>query len=238
MADQEFVPSRRNVAGDRREYDDDYRREYRGEGGHGPIVTVAFGNGGGRDRGGRDCGNGRNDGERDEFPAPATTPLTGHELLDLRQQTGATPWWTKVYTSLINLFQSFFPQAYSWSGLNLKADTQNTPLFTTPTKGAMVWNLVYSCTCVSQDAGASNLTVEVLFTSADGTSSPISHTLVLTTANVGHSLATQVMLQPNTGVSFQATGGGTYGAAQYNLIVSAIPLCSDLPTNSPSNYMW
>ena len=102
---------------------------------------------------------------------------------------------------------------------------------------AMVGNIVYSIACITSDGGALTGTLTVTFTPLDGTSDPVTQTCDLNTPGDGGTHSLPVMLAPGSTISFDFEGGGTYGAASYNLIVSWIPACSDQFTNQADNLL-
>lgn len=233
--DQEFDPGTREVPGRRLrrrdEYDDEYR-EIHAPGGSLVVqcpVTVVGGGGGGKKRR-------RKDGP-DNPEIPATLPLTGNETLTIKQPIDQRPYWTRAYISILTLIRQFWPASWSWSGLNLKADTPITVLFTVPARD-MVYQLVYSIACKVAGAGSGSVDLTINFVSLDGTASPITASSNLTTVGSGASVSTTVLLGAGTGVSFQAINAGAYDlGATYDLIVSAIPLCSDQGSNQADNLM-
>lgn len=223
MADQEFDVDRRAFPRD----DDDGERRIHAPGGSVVVTAMMGGGGGDRDREERR--------ERDR-PVPATLPLDGSETVELHQAGGFRPWWRRVYISLLDFIRQFWPAAWTWSGLSLKADQPLTPLFTVPPRD-MVYQLVYSIACKIADAGASMGTLSLFFTPLDGTTNPETATCNLAISGNGSTHSVAVLLQGGSAVSFKFVGGGVYGAATYDIIVSAIPLCSDNPVNRSDNLL-
>jgi hypothetical protein len=179
---------------------------------------------------------------------PATLPLTGNETITIKQPINGSPWWTRAFISILTLIRQFWPASWSWSGLNLKADTPNTVLFSVPNRD-MLYRLAYAIVTKSADGGASTGTLLINFTNLNSQESdaagslvsvtqPVSHTLDLATATPnGITGSLDVLLAAGSGVSFSFLGGGTYGAAAYDLIVSAIPQCSDQGSNQADNLL-
>lgn len=224
------VPGRRY----RDDYDDEdgYERRIHAPGGSNIVTVVVPGlEGGKRGR--------KRDKENPGIPeVPAALPLTGNETLTIKQPVTGSPWWTRAFISILTLIRQFWPASWSWSGLNLKSDVGLTQLFAVPNRD-MVYQLVYSIACKIAGAGSGTITLTINFVPLDGTSpNPITETCDLTTVGSGSTHTTPILLGAGTSVSFQAINAGAYDlGASYDLIVSAIPLCSDQNSNQADNLM-
>ena len=202
-----------------------------------PItILTPDGNGGYR----RDSGDGGRGPHNDE-PIPAQLPLTGTESITFIQQIASfTRPWQRVFLNVLQFLQSFIPPSFSLSYLNANSDTPPTQLFTVPSR-AMFYNLAYSLSLVQVDSvNAADGTLTIFFVPVDGASTPITHSVLLKTgtATTGFSVMLPVQLAANSVVSFQmSTGSHAYGSAQYNLIVSAIPLCNNAVPNNLNNLL-
>lgn len=234
MPDPNFEPYQSKIPGDR-DYDRDRYREERVYAGGAPCVVTVYGpEGRGR---GRDCDDGhRHEGER--FPPPATIPLSGNEQMNLWQFIAPfTGRLTRVVAGVLDFIRSFWPTPFSLSYRNATADTPTTTLMVVSSL-AMVYDLVLSCACIVAKGSALSGTATLTFVSLDGTSSPVTFSVNLNSVGDGSTVKTSVMIAPGSTVSFSFITGGTYGSAQYNLFVSAIPQCSDKPVNATGNVMY
>lgn len=234
MPEPDFQPYPSKIP-DTRDYDSRRGYEDRVYAGGAPCVVTVYGpegRGGGRDR----DGHHHHDDER--FPPPATLPLTGNEQMNLWQFISPfTGRLSRVVTGVLDFIRSFWPTPFAWAARNATADTPTTSLFTVGSID-MVYDLVLSAACKVQDGGASTGTATLTFVSLDGTSSPMTQSVNLTTVGNGGTTKDTVMLAAGSTVSFVFSGGGTYGSAQYDLFVSAIPQCSDKPVNATGNVMY
>ncbi len=218
-----------------REHGEDPNHRHEGYyGGPAPCTVTIYGPSGGRGDGGR--GPYPPDHRDEEFPPPASLPLTGSEQMVIKQYVA--PWnrLRNVVVNVISFITSFFRTSYYWAGRNLTADTPSTALFVSPPYD-MLYEFNYSVACRVADGGASTGTYTLTATTADGTSFA-TQTCNLASAGNGGSHKVNAMIPASTSVSFQFLGGGTYGGAQYTLIVSAIPMTSLLTTQAPNNVMY
>ncbi len=234
MPDPNFEPYPSKIP-DTREWDNRRGYEDRVYAGGAPCVVTVYGpEGRGRDRD-RDDHHNHND---ERFPPPATLPLTGNEQMNLWQFISPfTGRLSRVVTGVLDFIRSFWPTPFSLSFRNQTADTPTTSLFTVGSLD-MVYDLVISCACKVVKGSALTGTATLNFVSLDGTSSPVTIAVDLNVAADGDTTKTSVMLAAGSTVSFSFITGGTYGAAQYNLFVSAIPQCSDKPVNATGNVMY
>ena len=229
------IPGRRDRDGDWDDDGDGYHHRIHAPGGgiaiNSPIVIP--GRGGNGRRRGRDRGR-----EELPVPPPAPLPLDGSELLEMWDSVTGFPFLRRVTTPILDFIRNFWPPSYSWKSINAKADIPLTALFALGGQD-QIFELVWSVVCKTQDAGAGTGLLTINFVPLDtATPSPITQTCNLAVVGDGATGTLPILLAAGSGVSFDFTGGGPYGAASYDIIVSAIPKSSDQPGNAPNNLLW